>query len=68
MSAADHFGVYGAGSIVLLFPRTLAASQWIAENLPADAMRFGHSIAIEARYWPPIGAAIIAEFGEPGSD
>lgn len=53
------FRVHDGGSVVLLIPVTDAADSWIAENLPADAMRLGNGVAIECRYFPPIADGIL---------
>lgn len=42
------------GSIVTMEPLSDAARQWIDENIPDDALRFGDSIAIEPRYFGEI--------------
>ena len=57
MSATD-FEVNDQGSIVLLTPMTESATDWVADNLPSDAMTFGLSIVIEHRYAQDILAGI----------
>lgn len=47
--AAD-FTVQNHGSIFLLCPQTEAASTWIEEHIPADAMTLGSAVAVEHRY------------------
>jgi len=42
------------GSIYLLRPTTPSAFDWISENLPSDALRFGDAVVIEWRYVSPI--------------
>ena len=44
------FEISGGGSVYLLHPLTPAARDWIAEHLPADAMRLGDAVAVEWRY------------------
>lgn len=48
------FAVYDAGTLVLLKPLSRRAQKWVREHIPADAMRFGGSIAVERRYLAPI--------------
>lgn len=43
----------------LLRPLTRAACTWIAEHLPADALRLGSAVAIEWRYIGEIGSGAI---------
>jgi len=52
------FLVSNHGSIFLLQPLTGAAHDWSADNLPADALRFGAAIAVEHRYIGDIVAGI----------
>ncbi len=47
--AAD-FLVDDQGTLVLLTPQTDAAREWVFQNLPTDAQRFGEAIVIEHRY------------------
>lgn len=51
--AADAI-VSNHGSIFLLLPRSDAARAWVDEHIPDDALWFGNSLAIEARYVAPI--------------
>jgi hypothetical protein len=44
----------GGGSVALLTPRSDAGRQWVADNLPSDAPRWGDSVIVEARYVAPI--------------
>jgi len=42
------------GSITTLRPNTPAASAWVDENIPADAMQWAGAVVIEPRYADPI--------------
>jgi hypothetical protein len=42
------------GSIILMFPETEAAREWVAEHIPDDAQTFGAAICIEPRYFGEI--------------
>jgi hypothetical protein len=53
--ARVDFEISGGGTVYLLHPLTRAAHSWIAEHLPADAMRLGDAVAVEWRY---IGEAV----------
>lgn len=44
------FTTVNNGTIWLLRPVTDAADEWVRDNLPDFAMRFGGAVAIEARY------------------
>jgi hypothetical protein len=44
------FAVENHGSIILLRPITPAASAWISENIPEEAMEFGGATVVEPRY------------------
>jgi hypothetical protein len=46
---ADLF-VQNEGSIFLLRPVSEAGEQWIYDNIPDDAQRFGDAIVVEHRY------------------
>lgn len=46
----SDFRVENHGSILLLNPLTVAAEQWIGENLGDDVQYFGHAVAVEPRY------------------
>lgn len=52
------FRVSDHGTIILLFPRSDAAREWIAENVQADHMTWGNidwnGVVIERRYFPDI--------------
>jgi hypothetical protein len=57
--ARIDFEISGGGSVYLLRPLTRAARAWIADHLPADAMRLGDAVAVEWRYIDDIvGGAI----------
>ena len=43
------FEIENHGSVYLLRPITIAASQWLSDNVP-DAQYFGHAIVVEPRY------------------
>jgi hypothetical protein len=55
------FEISGGGAVYLLHPLTHAANAWIAEHLPADAMRLGEAIAVEWRY---IGEVVGGAIGD----
>ena len=48
--ARVDFEISGGGTVYLLHPLTRAAHSWIAEHLPADAMRLGDAVAVEWRF------------------
>jgi hypothetical protein len=48
--ARIDFEIAGSGTVYLLHPLTRAAHTWIAEHLPANAMRLGAAVVIEWRY------------------
>lgn len=48
------FVLQNHGSISLLLPVTDEGREWVQEHIPEDALMHGRSIAIEARYVPPI--------------
>lgn len=50
------------GSIFLLRPTSLAASDWIQEHLPDDRLTFGDAVVVEPRY----GWAILAGLQDAG--
>jgi hypothetical protein len=50
--ARVDFEISGDGTVYLLRPLTPVAHDWIAEHLPADALRLGDAVAIE---WRSIG-------------
>ena len=52
------FDLIDSGSIWILTALTEAGYDWIAENLPADALTFGPGIAIEKRYVDDIAQGI----------
>jgi hypothetical protein len=49
------------GTVHLLQPLTRAAHAWIAEHLPADAMRLGEAFAVEWRCIGDIAGGAIAD-------
>ena len=48
--ARIDFEISGSGTVYLLHPLTRAAHTWIAEHLPANAMRLGEAVVVEWRY------------------
>jgi hypothetical protein len=50
---ADH------SSILVLTPMSQEAKDWVSDNLPPDAQRWGRGVAIEPRYWPNIQDGIL---------
>jgi len=52
------FAFRNHGSVVILFPLTAQAKQWVSEHLPEDAPRWAGGIAIEPRYFGDIMHAI----------
>jgi hypothetical protein len=59
--ARIDFEICGGGSVYLLHPLTRAAHDWIAEHLPADAVRLGDAVAVEWRYIGHIVAGAISD-------
>lgn len=55
---APDFIINDQGSIVLFLPNSPEAREWIAENIPDDAMWFGRSLAVEHRFADDIIAGI----------
>lgn len=55
------FHITDHGSIVLLDPLTDAASEWVDQHIPGDAMRFAGAVAIEPRYVEPILEGIVGD-------
>jgi hypothetical protein len=51
-AGAADFTVQGrpGDSVFLLCPQTEAASTWIEEHIPSDAMFLGSAVAVEHRY------------------
>lgn len=43
------FTLRGGGSVYLLFPDSIAAEEWIADNIQPGALTLGNGIAIEWR-------------------
>ncbi len=54
----SDFEYTDSGSIILLFPRTPAAHDWVSEHIPSDAQWFGNGIVIEHRYFDDIALGI----------
>ena len=54
---ADVF-VSCEGSIFLFTPLTVAAKQWIDENVQPDAQWFGNALAVEWRFTAELAAAM----------
>ena len=50
------FEISGGGTVYLLHPHS-----WIAEHLPADAMRLGDAVAVEWRYIGDVVGGAIAD-------
>jgi len=46
------------GAIFLFEPLTVAAKQWIDENVQADARWFGNALVVEHRYAADLAAAM----------
>jgi len=61
-NGSSHYGadvfVSCEGSIFLFTPLTLAAKQWIDENVQPDAQRFGNALAVEWRFAAELAAAM----------
>jgi hypothetical protein len=53
------FDLSGGGTAYLPPPLTRAAHVWIAEHLPADAIRLGDAVAVERRYIGEIASGAI---------
>jgi hypothetical protein len=53
------FNLEGGGSIYTLLPLTAQAKEWVADNLPDEALRFGDAICIEHRYIDDILAGLL---------
>jgi hypothetical protein len=61
MTEHTDFDVQNHGSIILLYPDTEAARQWVASFLPEEALTFGDAVVIEPRYFEDIRQGIIAD-------
>jgi hypothetical protein len=46
------------GTIFLFEPRTVAAKQWITENVQPDAQWFGNALVVEGRYAAELAAGM----------
>jgi hypothetical protein len=44
------YAVQNEGSIVLLWPITTLAVEWVEEHLPEDRQTWGNAVVIDARY------------------
>ena len=55
------FRVANHGSLFLLQPLTSAARAWCADNLPADATRFGQCVVVEPRFIRDIVAGALGD-------
>lgn len=54
------FSIQDHGSICILTALTEAAQQWVAENIPEDAQRWGvNGVVVEPRYLSDIVAGAI---------
>jgi len=64
-NGSSHYGadvfVSCEESIFLFTPRTLAAQQWIVENVQPDAQWFGNALVVEWRYAAELAAAMRAD-------
>lgn len=49
------------GSICLLVAVTPAGEEWIAEHIPADAMKWGKAIVVEPRFVQDIAEGAISD-------
>jgi hypothetical protein len=59
--ARIDFEISGGGTVYLLHPLTHEAHDWVAEHLPADALRLGDAVAIEWRYIGQVFGGAIAD-------
>ena len=55
------FNVIGEGSVFLLYPVTSEAKDWVRDNIAADALYFGPSVAVEHRFISDIVDGIRAD-------
>jgi hypothetical protein len=60
-STGTDFAVENHGTIILLQPLTRAATEWIANNLPADRLHYAGAVVIEPRYLAAIVEGIRAD-------
>lgn len=56
----------GPGAIILMRPVTQAGTDWMAENLPEDALWWGGAVAVEGNYADPIIEAMLGDGLEVG--
>ena len=50
MLNSHDMSIHNEGSLVLFRPLSDIGRQWIAENIPEDAPKFGTAICVEPRY------------------
>jgi hypothetical protein len=55
------FRLLNAGSILILTPLTIPATEWIEKNLSDDRMYWNSGVCIEPRYMPAILDGIAAD-------
>lgn len=48
------FETYNAGSVFLLRAVSAEAQDWVEQHIPADAIRWGGAVVIEANFVPPV--------------
>lgn len=53
------FEIVHGGSVSLLVPLTREARRWLDDSIGEDAMYFGNSLAVEARYLGQIVEGIL---------
>jgi hypothetical protein len=53
--ARIDFEISGGGTVYLLHPLTREAHEWVAEYLPADALRLGDAVAVG---WRDVGSVV----------
>ena len=59
--ARIDFGISGGETVYLLHPLTRAAHAWIAEHLPADALRLCGAVAVEGRDIGDVVGGVMAD-------
>ena len=59
--ALPDFHVHDHGSICILVPVSEAAQDWVAFNLPDNAMQWGGGVVIEPRYVSDIVEGAMAD-------
>jgi hypothetical protein len=55
------FTVRDEETIMLLFPESEAAREWVEEHLPDDCLTWAGAVVIEHRYVPDILAGIVTD-------